>query len=156
MMLLHAGRATGKTTQAMAWVSHGESKRGWECTRLEHLHYRQLVTEEEREVCKAVSVRLSYPGWSRVLVVCHQSEFDRLRKEWRNRLEDFDHRVYPLGEWLNAAHVDPSTEVCIDNLDMVIHGGWRHFPGWISAVTITAEPWEHIEFKDGVSSLSDA
>lgn len=148
MMLLHAGRATCKTTQAMAWVSHGKPLGTWVCTRLEHLHFRQEVTEEEREVCKARRVRMTYPGWTRVLVVCHLAEFDRLREEYWSRLEDFDHRVFTITDWLDAHNVNPSTEVCIDNLDMVIHGGWRNFPGWIAAVTITAEPWVPVEFKE--------
>lgn len=150
MMLLHARRQSGKTTQAMAWVSHGTKTVGYQCTRLEHTHYRQLVEPDEVEVCNAAEVRLSYPGWTRVLVVCHRDEFERLKKEWYGRLEDFDHRVYPIGEWLNAHHVNPSTEVCIDNLEMVLHGGWRNFPGWITAATITAERWVDQTFHESV------
>lgn len=150
MMLLQARRASGKTTQAMAWVSHGTKKVEYICNRMEHTHYHQAVEPDEIEVCNAYEVRASYPGWTRVLVVCHQDEFERLKKEYWARLEDFDHRVYPIKEWLNAAHVDTTTEVCIDNLDMVIHGGWRNFPGWIVAVTITAEPWVNQTFHESV------
>lgn len=131
MMLLHAGRCTGKTTQALAWLSHGERVRG-------------------------------YPGWSRVLLVHDLAEIERLRGEWgahvrdhetgdrRQRLEDFDRRVYVLHDWVRAL-VTSDVDVCIDNLDLMLHlKDFTRFPGRVVAATITAEPWEPQVFHESV------
>lgn len=119
MMLLHTGRQAGKTTQAMAWVSHGVEAKG-------------------------------YPGWSRVLVVIHFAEFNRLKNEYWSKLEDFDHRVYTYVEWAEAVHVHPETEVCIDNLDILLGFVDLSIPGRIVAATITAQEWEPQTFRESV------
>ena len=117
-MAFAALRAAGKTWQAMAWVSHGERVRG-------------------------------YPGWSRVLVVPTIEQVQYLKDigYWR-RLEDFDHRVYSLREWAEARGVNSDTEVCIDNLDLLLPSGLPRLPGRIVAVTMTAHAWRQQTFRE--------
>lgn len=155
MMLLHTGRAAGKTTQAMAWVSQGVPTTGYICTRREHTHYGQPIEYDEIEVCNARPRASSYPGWTRVLVVVHFAEFERLKKEWWSRLEDFDHRVYSYTEWVEAHNVHPQTEVCIDNLDILLGFADLRVPGRIVAATITAQEWEPQTFRKKVSRDED-
>ena len=131
-MLLHDRRASGKTTQAMAWVSNGERidrYPGW--SRVLVVHTR---VEHER-------LRREWGSWVRD----HETG-DRVQ-----RLVDFDHRVYTYDAWAGAVGVDPDVEVCIDNLDVFLG---RHvltpMPGWIAAATITAEPWENQTFHESV------
>lgn len=118
-MLLAADRQTGKSTQAFAWVSHGERTDG-------------------------------YPGWTRVLVLAHHRAYDLWRRQYWERLEDFDHRVYCLNNWMGARSVRPSTEVCVDDLDWAVLGtaGLSWMPGHLTAATITAAPWDRLEFRE--------
>lgn len=120
MMLLHARRASGKTTQAMAWVSHGE--------RIPR-----------------------YPYWSRVVLVHDRNALEVVRREYWGRLEDFDHRVYDVNEWLRVQSADPDVELCIDNLDLFLrHFAVTRLPGYIAAATITADRWENQTFHESV------
>lgn len=116
--LLLADRRTGRTTQAFNWVSHGVEVPGY------------------------------YPGWSRVLLIPTMSMFEYHRRDWWARLEDYDHRVYQLGDWQRAQGVRHDTEVCIDDLEDAI-GSVRlnMLPGRIVCATMYGAPWEDIEFS---------
>lgn len=86
----------------------------------------------------------NYPGWSRVLVVPTIARLDDIRRQWWGRLPDLDHRVYTAQDWLNARGVDPTVEVCLDDLDAFL-GMPVIIRGRIVAATITAQPWQHVE-----------
>lgn len=117
--LLVADRQRGKSTQAFNWVSHG--------VRIPH-----------------------YPGWSRVLVLPTMQRMEAHRVEWWEKLEDFDHRVYAAGDWMTAHQVHRDVEVCIDDLDAFLGLGFRlaTFSGNIVCATITAKPWEPVEYNE--------
>lgn len=118
LMLLATDRQKGKTTQAFAWVSHGQRVPG-------------------------------YPGWSRVLILAHLTAFDLWRRDYWARLEDFDHRVYTLTDWVGARAVRPDTQVCIDDLEHALQTtNLAHLPGRLVAATMTSRPWQRVEFQD--------
>lgn len=90
-----------------------------------------------------------YPGWSRVLVLPTYDQFTYHRREYWPRLEDYDHRVYVIDDWATAMGANHTTEVCVDELGMLL-GDRRllRMPGRLVAATMTAWPWEHEEFKE--------
>lgn len=90
-----------------------------------------------------------YPGWSRVLLLAHGRAFDLHRRDYWPRLEDFDHRVYTLRDWVDARAVDPATEVCIDDLEDAIRTtDLRRLPGRLVAATMTTAAWDRLEFRE--------
>ena len=92
-----------------------------------------------------------YPGWSRVLVVTFPTGWDLLRREFWGRLNDFDHRVYRLREWVEACGVSPGTEVCVDDLEVAIRAAdLRLLPGQLVAATMTTSAWDRQEFREGL------
>ena len=124
LQLLAVDRRAGKTTQAFAWVSHG------------------VRTD-------------TYPGWSRVLVLPNLAMMEHHRVDWWPRLEDFDHRVYTAEDWegVYRGHRLDDVEVCIDDLDHFLRRGIGRLPGRIVAATITAWPWEPVEFRERVEFI---
>ena len=118
LQLLVTDRREGKTTQAFNWVSHGKPTK-------------------------------TYPGWSRVLVVA-TLQLQVIHKDpWWAKLEDYDHRVFFAEEWegMYRGHRLDDIEVCLDDLDHFLRRGIGRLPGRIVAATMTAWPWEHVEFE---------
>lgn len=79
-----------------------------------------------------------YPGWSRVMIVPNLQQFEHIRKDWWEKIEDFDHRIYTAEDWRNAHNVQGSTEVCLDNAEWFLPG----MPGNLTHLTMTAKEWE--------------
>jgi hypothetical protein len=79
----------------------------------------------------------SYPGWSRVLVVANLQRYRALDQEWRERIEDFDHRVCDYRTWVTARNVDGDTEVVIDELVDTL----PFIPGQLVGFSLTGELW---------------
>lgn len=119
LQLLAADRQTGKTTQAFNWVSQG-----------------QPIDR--------------YPGWSRVLVVATLQLVEVHRAQWWKKLEDYSHRVFSAEEWegVYRGHRLDDIEVCIDDLDMFLRRGIGRIPGRLVAATISADPWQPVEFEE--------
>jgi hypothetical protein len=88
-----------------------------------------------------------YPGWSRVLVLPNWQIFDHHRKEYWPLLEDYDHRVYAFEDWMNSMGANHDTDVCIDEINLLLGAQFRHMPGRLVAATITAWPWEEQTFR---------
>lgn len=90
-----------------------------------------------------------YPGWSRVLLIPTLQRFEVHRETWWSQLEDYDHRVYELDDWIRAHGVRSDVEVCIDDLDYVIAAGFSipHVPGHLVCATFYGAPWEPVEFS---------
>lgn len=117
-MLLAADRATGKTTQAFAWVSHGERVDG-------------------------------YPGWSRVLVLPTRAAFDVARPARRHGGRSPRAATTTPRVWMRAQGCRHDTEVCLDEMNMMMDVNLFRVPGHVVAATMTAwRPWEQAEFRE--------
>lgn len=125
LQVLLGDRQTGKSTQAVAWVSNG------------------IRTKK-------------YPGWSRVLVCPHLAGWKALRREFWGRLEDFDHRIYDLHTWGNIQNDLSSTEVCLDDADVLLtlrRNGLHRIPGRVTHVVLYGRTWEPETFTSKVEFL---
>jgi hypothetical protein len=81
-----------------------------------------------------------YPGWSRVAVVIDRRRHDRLKHQYWDEMEDFDHRVYTLRE-IQTGRLPRmyNTAYRLDDLDAVLS---YFFPGLnIDGFTMTGSTW---------------
>jgi len=74
-----------------------------------------------------------YPGWTRVLVTPNRRQYDHLRRLLRGKLDDIDHRLYDARTWFDALNVDPTTQVMLDNIEMML----PRIPGTLAGMTVT-------------------
>lgn len=81
-----------------------------------------------------------YPGWSRVAVVITMRLYLDVKRQYWSDLEDFDHRVYLIDEFVHGRFVSRETVYRIDNFELLFLKIFRvpHLDGF----TMTAEPWE--------------
>ena len=81
-----------------------------------------------------------YPGWSRVVVVIDRQRHDRLKHQYWDEMEDFDHRVYTLREIQTGHFTGFHTAYRLDDLDAFLP---VFFPGLLlDGFTMTASSWD--------------
>lgn len=130
-------RMGGKSTHALSWVQRGERVKG-------------------------------YPGWSRVLVVPNVNLDVTMRgwqatpeaiayakrnhdpmlltephpsfDSWWSCIPDWSHRVFDYRSWANARGAVQTTEVRVDEINML--WDFLQLPGTVTGFTMTAEEWQ--------------
>lgn len=99
------------------------------------------TTQLMKWVAEGVEVD-KYPFWSRVAIVLNQKRHDALKREYWNKLIDFDHRVYTLHDIQHGRFVSGASTYRLDDLDAFL---FEFLPGFnIDGFTITADIWEEV------------
>jgi len=62
-----------------------------------------------------------YPHWSRIVVIPTMGMLEQIKRDWWEKIEDFDHRVYHLDEIRNnLSFNNPDLEIRFDDMDFVL------------------------------------
>lgn len=127
MTVLLANRQEGKTTQALAWLTHGhpiDAPPGWS----------RVLVVPNTAAARYIDLTARASGIA---------------------VPDLHRRVFGILEWTHKRGIGRDVEVCLDDLDqMWTFGITTHaLPGRITAATMTARPWVHLAALDNPRTM---